>query len=68
MKILKPGDPEKRIMAIQFKCQLCGCIFEADNSECELDSLYACEGRVDTYTVRCPNCKDECTRSFSYRM
>ena len=68
MKILKAGDPEKRIGTIQFECQFCGCIFEADNSECELDSLYAGNARMDTYSVRCPNCGDVCARSFAYNM
>ncbi len=68
MKILKQGDPKKQVCTIRFSCRFCGCIFEVDNGECDRDSLYAGNGRVDTYSARCPNCYDMCARSFAYDM
>lgn len=68
MKILKAGDPEKRIGTIQFECQFCGCIFEVDNGEYDVDSLYWGDGRMDTCNAQCPNCGHMCARRFEYNM
>ena len=65
MKIIKPGNKEKRkkeIDGYRFTCENCGCEFECDTDEVFTESLYGwdpdigytvCESCVHEY---CPNC------------
>ena len=61
MKILKHGDSEvirKLNNFVQFHCQTCHCIFEADHSEYTRNFHYDLNNVVKSgfYTATCPDC------------
>ena len=61
MKIIKPGNLDETIR--RFKCDLCGCVFEANCSEytdsgCRYDEKEA--DFVQTFVCSCPICYKEC--------
>ena len=53
MKIIKHGDPEKIAQVKVFKCDHCGCEFEADKTEYTYDDSRAW---MDFYYCQCPEC------------
>ena len=58
MKIIKAGDPKKATKVKRFTCNICDCIFEADNTEYKYDGNQH-DGMC--YIVTCPYCN---TRIF----
>ena len=61
MKILKHGDTavlRKLNNFVQFHCQTCHCIFEADHSEYNRTFHYGLTTRIEAgfYTATCPDC------------
>jgi nitrate/TMAO reductase-like tetraheme cytochrome c subunit len=61
MKILKHGDAEiirKLNNFVQFHCQTCHCIFEADYTEYTQTFRYSLTNVVEFgfYTATCPDC------------
>lgn len=55
MKIIKHGSP--LLTTKRFKCDMCGCVFEADKDEYKVgfwrnETLYSCQ---------CPECGDTCS-------
>lgn len=52
MKIFKEGNLELLKQIRRFKCEKCGCIFEADGTEYETDSQH----HHIYYTCDCPCC------------
>lgn len=52
MKILVQGDKKKLKGIKTFNCIVCGCIFEADNTEYKLSSQY----NESYYYINCPFC------------
>lgn len=56
MRILKPGDPDKKHTTL-FVCDECGCEFEADRGEYQVfpSTLVKFIG-----TCRCPTCRGIC--------
>lgn len=61
MKILKHGDSailRKLNNFVQFHCQTCHCIFEADHSEYTRNFHYDLNNVVKSgfYTATCPDC------------
>lgn len=56
MKVLKEGDPNRAerfvIQTRRFKCERCGCIFEADKGEYKFVSQY----NEVSYFCKCPCC------------
>lgn len=60
MKITKHGDKKlaelKRKKYVKFKCDDCGCEFEADNTEYK----YSCYLNEDLYSIKCPCCGNVC--------
>ena len=58
MKIIKQGKSEKELNVIlnktrRFKCDICGCVFEADWDEYTHKSYL----NETLYYCKCPNCK-----------
>lgn len=54
MKIIKHGKPPKVKSTVKrFKCENCGCVFEADRGE------YRCSSQYNEYYFycECPECK-----------
>lgn len=65
MKIIKEGKTKEELEKIlkntkRFECKTCGCIFEADDGEYELEEDWI----YTTYHCRCPNCE---RRAFEVR-
>ena len=65
MKIIKEGKTKEQLEKIpkytkRFECKTCGCIFEADNDEYEVEDNRC---RV-LYFCKCPNCEH---RAFEVR-
>ena len=53
MKVIRPGDPEKQRAIKMFRCENCGCEFEADRTEYKTASDY----RNGHYCIcPCPTC------------
>ena len=52
MKILEHGDPRKINPVIRFKCNNCGCMFEANREEYSKKVLLG----VNLYFCDCPEC------------
>ena len=70
MKILKQGKTKEEVERIikqtrQFECTICGCIFEADNTEYK----HQCCQREATewYECECPNCGKYTSKSIPVR-
>ena len=63
MKIIKEGNLELLKQIRRFKCGLCGCIFEADNTEYKTDNQY----NHTYYTCDCPCCNREVCSGEYYR-
>lgn len=40
MKIIKPGNPNYKNKPIEFTCETCGCVFEADKNEYDTGVMY----------------------------
>lgn len=58
MKIIKEGKTKEELEKIlkntkRFECRTCGCIFEANNDEYELQDNLA----YSIYYCKCPNCE-----------
>lgn len=54
MKIIKNGRETKHTRT--FKCKHCGCVFEADTSECRIIGV---EWKSVEYYINCPCCNAE---------
>ena len=57
MRIIKHGkNPEPKV--ILFECQKCGCVFEAEERECEVVSREQVFRRpvITGYYAKCPEC------------
>lgn len=52
MKILKKGDMRRLVRTRQFNCAVCGCVFEADESEYSPITQY----NEIWYNCHCPYC------------
>ena len=52
MKIIKHGDINKLKKIKTFNCKLCGCLFEADNTEYKTGFQY----NEIYYYIKCPFC------------
>lgn len=66
MKIIKEGNPKTRANVVRrFECQTCGCIFDANGNEYEVDEWYMKDvNRNKTIILRawsaCPMCDGLC--------
>ena len=70
MKIIKQGKSKEEIDRItkrvrQFKCSICDCVFEADNTEYK-HQFYQKEA-TDWWECKCPNCGMVTTESTPTR-
>lgn len=54
MKIIKQGDLNKLKRIKRFKCEHCGCVFEADNTE--YVHKFSQRENCDWYEIKCPTC------------
>ena len=57
MKIIKHGTQKNNTR--KFVCNSCGCVFEAENNEYEVDFSQTCEEFITTYYTFCPECRCE---------
>lgn len=60
MKILEPGNPPDPRMPIIFRCENCGCKFEAYKDEYKWQ--YSQRENTSWYEVRCPCCDQLVTK------
>ncbi len=56
MKVIKQGKSKEELKAIlnktkRFECPTCGCIFEADEDEYDVDNDF-----YSSFYCKCPNC------------
>lgn len=66
MKILKQGKSKEKVDRIikqvrQFECSICGCVFEADNTE------YKYQFSHKWLECKCPNCGKLTNKSIPTR-
>ena len=54
MKVIKEGNIRTLKKVKTFYCKICGCIFEADNSEYKIGSQY----NESYYYIKCPFCNN----------
>lgn len=59
MTILKPGDPNVSNKPKRFKCDVCGCVFDANKGEYRVIQQYNDIG----YQCECPCCKEQVEES-----
>lgn len=65
MKILKPGKrPDTTLL---FKCQWCGCEFEADDREYIIEPFITIKGFVYKAYRSCPTCGCQCSTKVIYK-
>ena len=64
MKIIVNGDSSKAKAIKRFKCNNCGCVFDAEKEEYEIaDSLAQQKENLEAYCY-CPCCKHKVWREF----
>lgn len=64
MKIIKQGNLEKLKQIKRFKCDNCGCVFEAEKDEYR----YVCSSRnEDYYSCICPYCNKETSNEITIK-
>lgn len=56
MKILKEGDKSRLDPVFRFECEKCGCVFEANRSECT-SKYHMLDGSGIIQLCECPVCK-----------
>lgn len=72
MKIIKQGKSKEEVGKIikrvrQFECSICGCIFEADDTEYK--HYFDREKRAESWECECPNCGELTTpNALVYRV
>lgn len=54
MKIIQKGDLNRPKGIKRFKCSVCGCVFEADNTEYK--TQYSQRENCGWYEIKCPTC------------
>ncbi len=54
MRIIYHGDVNKAKKIKRFKCGVCGCVFEADNTEYK--TQYSQRENCAWYEIKCPTC------------
>lgn len=64
MKILKPGNPPDT--TVRFKCNWCGCEFEAKHHEYSVEGILTIKGVVDKAYIDCPTCSTQCSTKIIY--
>lgn len=52
MRIIKEGNPDAVKRRVRFTCRRCGCVFEADFGEYDVD----CQYNQEYYSCNCPTC------------
>lgn len=52
MKIIKEGHPDAVKRRVRFRCNRCGCVFEADFGEYTIDFFR----NEESYSCECPTC------------
>lgn len=59
MLVIKAGDLNRFKKIKRFECNICGCIFEADNTEYKPTPALASQRGEGDYRCVCPFCKNE---------
>ena len=62
MRIVKRGEAAKDLRMVRFSCPECGCIFDAENMECDIKHLYMPGAHAAYCTAVCPWCGSEAMR------
>lgn len=62
MKIIKQGDLNRLKEIKRFECKVCGCVFEAENTEYRRD--YSQRENCGWYASKCPTCHSWVTTDY----
>lgn len=61
MKIIQHGNIDRLKKVIEFKCKLCGCVFQAEKGEYKYQ--YSQRDDASWYEAKCPLCGYLCIKT-----